>query len=134
MPSMADWLSARFGLGGHDAEQLIVRSKDVYDGATPSANSVAAVALIRLAALVGQKAYADAGEYVLHQLTPTMAGHPTAVTNALAPPHNTVCSPNKSVSRSLQAPVSIISAPFRPTSPLPHRGHASIGGPTMKQP
>src|SRR5439155_11193581 len=42
---------------GHDAEALIVRSKDVFDGATPSANSVAAVALHRLAALVGESAY-----------------------------------------------------------------------------
>jgi len=39
---------------GSDAEKLIIRAKDTYDGATPSSNSVAAVALLRLAALTGQ--------------------------------------------------------------------------------
>ena len=69
---------------GHDAEQLIVRSKDVFDGATPSANSVAAVALRRLGALAGESGYSDAAEYVLHMLADLMARHPTPFTNALA--------------------------------------------------
>ena len=69
---------------GHDAEQLIVRSKDTYDGATPSANSVAAVALLRLAALTGEGRYHDAGLAVLHLMAPILARHPTAFTNTLA--------------------------------------------------
>ncbi len=39
-----------------DAEQLIVRTKDIFDGATPSANAVAASALARLGALTGDAA------------------------------------------------------------------------------
>ncbi|EZP77559.1 hypothetical protein H839_07999 [Parageobacillus genomosp. 1] len=38
---------------GKDAEALIVREKEIYDGALPSGNSVAAVQLIRLGRLTG---------------------------------------------------------------------------------
>jgi uncharacterized protein YyaL (SSP411 family) len=37
-----------FFLTAHDAEQLLVRSKEIYDGAIPSGNSVAALNLLRL--------------------------------------------------------------------------------------
>ena len=69
---------------GADGEELIVRSKDVYDGATPSANSVAAVALMRLGALTGETRYTEAAEGILTVLGPTLAHSPTAVTHALA--------------------------------------------------
>jgi uncharacterized protein YyaL (SSP411 family) len=69
---------------GHDAERLIVRSKDTYDGATPSANSVAAVALLRLAALTGNTGYRDAGDAVLNLMEPLLARHPSGFTNFLA--------------------------------------------------
>jgi hypothetical protein len=69
---------------GSDAEQLIVRSKDLFDGATPSANSVAAVALVRLGALTGVDRYTDAARGILALLYEPMAHHPTAFTHALA--------------------------------------------------
>ncbi|TML41666.1 MAG: thioredoxin domain-containing protein [Actinobacteria bacterium] len=69
---------------GSDGEELIVRSKDVYDGATPSANSVAAVALLRLGALTGQARYREAAERILAVLDRMLAQSPTAVTYALA--------------------------------------------------
>ncbi|AGA69728.1 thioredoxin domain protein [Desulfitobacterium dichloroeliminans LMG P-21439] len=40
-------------LTGHDAEELLIRPKEIYDGATPSGNSVSACNLIRLARLTG---------------------------------------------------------------------------------
>ncbi len=57
---LTDDMTARFwdDRGGaffftaHDAEQLIVRSKDTRDGAIPSGNSVALMNLLRLAALL----------------------------------------------------------------------------------
>jgi hypothetical protein len=69
---------------GTDAEALIVRSKDVYDGATPSANSVAAFALARLGALTGHRAYTDAAHGVLRLLHAHLGHQPTSVTLAVA--------------------------------------------------
>jgi uncharacterized protein len=69
---------------GHDAERLIVRSKDTYDGAIPSANSVAAVALLRLAAVTGSSRYGTAAEQILKLVGPMLGRHPTAGTNFLA--------------------------------------------------
>jgi uncharacterized protein len=45
--------SGGFYFIGKDAESLIVREKEIYDGALPSGNSVAAVQMIRLARLTG---------------------------------------------------------------------------------
>jgi uncharacterized protein len=47
---------------GSDAEALIVREKEIYDGALPSGNSVAAVQLIRLARLTGDFALLEKAE------------------------------------------------------------------------
>jgi uncharacterized protein YyaL (SSP411 family) len=68
---------------GIDAERLIVRSKDLLDGATPSANSVAAVALVRLGALTGEQGYADRAEDILRLVGEPMRTHPAALTCAL---------------------------------------------------
>jgi uncharacterized protein YyaL (SSP411 family) len=69
---------------GSDGEQLIVRAKDTYDGATPSANSVAALALIRLGALTGEDRYTGAASGICRLLEPQMARQPLSLTNLLA--------------------------------------------------
>jgi uncharacterized protein YyaL (SSP411 family) len=69
---------------GDDAEVLLVRSKDVYDGATPSANSVAALALLRLGALTGSEPFTRAGTEILELMAPLLARQPMAFTNFLA--------------------------------------------------
>jgi len=69
---------------GADGEQLIVRQKDSYDGATPSANGVAAVALLRLGALTGETRYTDHGERILTWLAESLVHHPQAFTYSLA--------------------------------------------------
>ena len=50
------WDEANGGLFyyGSDSEQLITRPKEIYDGATPSGNSVATMNFLRLARLTGQ--------------------------------------------------------------------------------
>ncbi|GAC1307180.1 MAG: thioredoxin domain-containing protein [Acidimicrobiales bacterium] len=69
---------------GTDGEALLVRTKDVFDGATPSANSVTAGAMLRLGALTGEQRYTDAGHAVLRLLHAHLSHHPTAVTAAVA--------------------------------------------------
>ena len=63
---------------GKDHEQLVSRPKDVFDNATPSGNSVAAEALLRLALLSGEQRYGEAAESVLRLLGVLAAQHPSA--------------------------------------------------------
>ncbi|HKY67322.1 MAG TPA: AGE family epimerase/isomerase, partial [Acidimicrobiales bacterium] len=63
---------------GVDAEQLITRNKDVMDNATPGANSLAAVALLRLAALTGEQRYRNHADQILRLAGPLAARQPTA--------------------------------------------------------
>ncbi|HEX6236194.1 MAG TPA: thioredoxin domain-containing protein [Acidimicrobiales bacterium] len=63
---------------GSDAEALVTRTKDLMDTATPSANSLAAVGLLRLAALVGDDTYRSHAEAILRLTGPLAAEHPTA--------------------------------------------------------
>ena len=48
-----------------DGEALVARQKDLFDNATPSANSIAALALYRLAALTGRPRYANHADRIL---------------------------------------------------------------------
>jgi uncharacterized protein len=68
---------------GRDAEQLIVRQKDLFDGATPSANSVATTALLRLAALTGERAGAERASAFLASMSGLLRDHPGAFTHLL---------------------------------------------------
>jgi hypothetical protein len=61
-----------------DAERLIVRTKDVLDGATPSANAVAASALARLGALTGDERYTEHARSVVDLIGDLLTRHPTA--------------------------------------------------------
>jgi uncharacterized protein len=63
---------------GHDAEALIVRTKEVFDGATPSANAVAALSLARLGALTGIRRYTDLAREVVDMFGELLVRHPTA--------------------------------------------------------
>jgi uncharacterized protein YyaL (SSP411 family) len=69
---------------GDDGEQLVTRSKDLLDNATPSANSLAAVGLLRLAALTGHAPYAERAEAVVDTIAGAAASHPTAFGHLLA--------------------------------------------------
>jgi hypothetical protein len=69
---------------GADAEKLITRPKDVADNATPSAQSLTAVGLLRLAALTGHRDYADRALATLRLVGEPSGRHPTAFGHALA--------------------------------------------------
>lgn len=66
-----------------DGEQLIIRQKQCQDGATPSANSVAAVALLRLGAITGDERWTTAGANIVDAMGPWLAKAPTAFTYAV---------------------------------------------------
>ena len=68
---------------GSDAEALITRSKDLVDGAVPSANGHAVEALLRLGALVGEGYYTQRAEDILGLLAGMIGQHPTAFSRAL---------------------------------------------------
>jgi hypothetical protein len=68
---------------GSDAEQLVVRPKDLYDNAVPSGNSAAAFVLLRLARLTGDAAYEDAAMSALRLVADGMRRAPTGFGHAL---------------------------------------------------
>ena len=68
---------------GSDAEKLVTRPKDVMDNATPSAQSLAACGLLRLAALTGESRYDDHAHQIIALFSPAAAQHPTAFGRAL---------------------------------------------------
>jgi hypothetical protein len=67
-----------FFMTADDGEELIVRSKEIYDGAQPSGNSVAAVNLLKLARLTGETDYEEKAKATIKafagQLTERPAG------------------------------------------------------------
>ena len=75
--------SGGFFTTGHDAETLIVRTKEIFDGATPSANSAAALALARLGALTGSDRYARSAREVVDLFGDVLSRHPTAFAHIL---------------------------------------------------
>ena len=74
----SDQYNGGFFTTGNDAETLITRPKDVFDNAHPSANSLAALALLRLGALTGEGRFSDAAESVLRLLGRNAVRQPTA--------------------------------------------------------
>ena len=70
-------------LYGSDSEKLIVRPKDVYDGATPSGNSVAAVNLLRLGRLTGDADLEDKAYEQLSTFGGMIEGYPMGYTHML---------------------------------------------------
>ncbi|MBP2656464.1 MAG: cellobiose 2-epimerase [Firmicutes bacterium] len=65
---------------GSDVEALITRPKELYDGALPSGNSVAALALLKLARLKNSKKLTDLAEKTLMAFQSTTEAYPQAYT------------------------------------------------------
>lgn len=62
----------------NDAEQLIARPKETYDGAIPSGNSAAAMVLQTLASLTGEPEWREAAHRQLKFLTGAIGDYPSA--------------------------------------------------------
>ena len=101
--AMLDLFWDRDGAGlhtsGRDAEALIARPKDTYDGAIPSANSVAAGALLRLGALTGSAEYEDRARAILDVMAPALAKAPSAFCGLVAAATWTAPASSRSPSR-----------------------------------
>lgn len=67
-----------FFLYGHDAEELLVRPKEIYDGAIPSGNSAAAYNLFRLSEMIFENRYKHISEKTLECFGGTIEGAPSA--------------------------------------------------------
>lgn len=87
-----------FYLYAEDGEQLIVRTKETYDGAMPSGNSVAARVLQQLAQLTGEPEWQEVLERQMHFLAGAMDGYPSghsygllAMMDVLYPTKELVC-------------------------------------------
>ena len=88
---LADTMIARFGdpeRGGFystsdDHEQLIARRKEIGDHPIPSGNSAAALALLRLEALSGERSYGEQAEGVLRLFAKAAPRQPDAFAHLL---------------------------------------------------
>lgn len=85
---MLDWFEdveqGGFYLTASDAEVLISRPKEVYDGAVPSGNSAAAMALERLAKLTGEERWRQAADRQFRFLAGAVRDYPAGHSFALA--------------------------------------------------
>jgi uncharacterized protein len=101
---------------GNDAEVLVVRPKDVFDDATPSANALAANGLLRLSTLTGLEQYSEPAVAILEMLTGPMSSHPTGFAYLLG-----------ALERHVRAPIEIVIV-GDPTDPRTRALRAEVSG------
>lgn len=73
-----DMENGGFYIYARDAQKLIVRSKEIYDGAVPSGNSVAAFVLYKLAQLTGEEKWQELFHKQIRFLAGNIADYPSA--------------------------------------------------------
>ena len=73
-----------FFFTGKENEFLIARSKNPYDNAIPSSNSVALFNLIRLGYLTGEESLKEKAEQILHLFYKFLSEHPSGFTHMLS--------------------------------------------------
>lgn len=69
-----------FFLTGMDSEEVLVRTKEIYDGALPSGNSVAALNLLRLGRILGNSHFEEMAVKILESFGGEVKKNPTAYT------------------------------------------------------
>ncbi len=67
-----------------DGEPLVARQKELFDNATPSANSTAALALYRLGALTGEARYTQHADQILRLLGRAIPQAPSGFSQAIS--------------------------------------------------
>jgi len=66
-----------------DAEELIIRQKEIYDGAVPSGNAVAALDLIRLGRMTFNREWESKAQKLLETFSNEISSMPTGYTQSL---------------------------------------------------
>jgi len=67
-----------FFMIGFDAQRLLVRQKELYDGAIPSGNSVAASVLLRVGRLTMEKSFEEKAQTLFKGFSEEISQHPSA--------------------------------------------------------
>jgi len=67
-----------FFMVGTDAEQLLVRQKEIYDGAIPSGNSMAALDLLRIGRLTANEAFEEKAQQLFEAFAGQIQANPFA--------------------------------------------------------
>jgi hypothetical protein len=62
-----------------ESEDVLVRTKEIFDGALPGANAVAALNLLELADLTGEESWLAVADKTLRSFSSVVESHPTAV-------------------------------------------------------
>jgi uncharacterized protein YyaL (SSP411 family) len=103
-----------------DNEELLVRQKEIYDGAMPSGNSMAADNLVRLARLTGDQEFAARGEELFKAFSAQANSMPSAY-GQLMIAHQRAASPSLEVviagkpdAEDTQALLAAVRADYRP--------------------
>jgi hypothetical protein len=73
-----DYRDGGFHFTGNSHEKLIARTKDYFDNATPSGNSVAVDVLLRLSAIIGNKDFKRSAVAVLRSMRDSVSRYPSA--------------------------------------------------------
>lgn len=75
-----DKINGGFYFTGNDGEELLLRPKEIYDGAVPSGNSVAALAFLKLARLIEDNEYIAMAENMFGFFSHDISHYPRAYT------------------------------------------------------
>lgn len=67
-----------FFINGHDSEELILRPKEIYDGAIPSGNSVAGFNMIKLSKMLEDESYMKKYEMMIKSFGQDISDMPSA--------------------------------------------------------
>ena len=73
-----------FFFAGKENDSLIAQSKNPYDNAIPSSNSIAVFNLLRLGYLTGEESLKKKAEQILHLFYPFLSEHPTGFSHMLS--------------------------------------------------
>ncbi len=77
MTLFADEKGGFYDTSGHD-KNIIIRLKELYDGAEPAGNSIAVLNLLRLAEMTGREDWREFAEKSLKQAAPVLERNPVA--------------------------------------------------------